>query len=89
VNRWLLLKDVILTGTGVLIVLSQTLEAALGQSPSALIIGAGLALTVPSIADHVKALLPGDTGSTTSSSSRPSGSSQSHSGPPTEEASSK
>jgi hypothetical protein len=73
VSRWPLVKDVLLTGTGVVIVLSQVAEAYLGQQPNALLIGAGLALTVPSIADHVKGLLPGSTDGPSSSQSESSG----------------
>ena len=54
-NRWLILKDIALTGLGMLAIYSQIRSA----HPNGMIIGAGLALTVPTIAQHVRALLPG------------------------------
>ena len=59
-NRWLLLKDILLTGTGVGVIFSQVLSL----HPDGLLLGTGLALTVPTIADHVKALLPSSGGGT-------------------------
>jgi hypothetical protein len=55
VNQWRLIKDVLLTGLGMFAIYSQLFR----QHPDGLILGAGLALTVPSIASHVRALLPG------------------------------
>jgi hypothetical protein len=55
VNLWRLLKDIVLTGLGVAAILSQIFSL----HPSGLVLGTGLALTVPSVASHVKALLPG------------------------------
>lgn len=52
---WLLAKDVLLTGTGLSVIVSQVFSL----HPSGLLLGSGLALTVPTIAEHVKALLPG------------------------------
>ena len=57
-NRWQILKDVLLTGTGLGLMWSQVFSA----HPSGLLLGTGLALTVPSVADHVRALLPGSGG---------------------------
>ena len=51
-------KDVILTGSGVAIIW----VAALSPHPNGLALGTGLALTVPSVADHVRALLPSSSG---------------------------
>lgn len=51
---WLLLKDILLTGTGIAVIGSQIVS----QHPNGLLLGTGLALTVPTIADHVRALLP-------------------------------
>jgi hypothetical protein len=68
VNRWLLLKDVSLTGTGLFVILSQIFSL----HPNGLLLGTGLALTVPTIAEHVKALLPSGGGESSSSTdSRP------------------
>jgi len=66
VNLWKLLKDIVLTGLGVAAILSQTFSL----HPSGLVLGTGLALTVPSVASHVRALLPGpgDGGSSESAS---------------------
>jgi hypothetical protein len=55
VNLWKLLKDIVLTGLGVAAILSQILSL----RPNGLVLGTGLALTVPSVASHVRALLPG------------------------------
>jgi hypothetical protein len=68
-SRWFLLKDVLLTGTGVAVILSQVLSL----HPDGLLLGTGLALTVPTIADHVKALLPSSGGGASSPSSDPHG----------------
>ena len=65
-NRWLQLrdgwrelgKDLVLTGTGVAVILVQ----AFSSRPNGLLLGAGLALTVPSTWDHIKALLPSSGG---------------------------
>ena len=54
-NLWKLLKDIVLTGLGVAAILSQIFSL----HPSGLVLGTGLALTVPSVASHVRALLPG------------------------------
>lgn len=67
---WVLLKDVLLTGTGVVIIYLQ----AFSLHPDGLVLGTGLALTVPSIAEHVKALLPSSGGGPSSPSSPPPGS---------------
>lgn len=70
--RWLAIgKDVCLTGVGVFVILLQ----ALSTHPSGLLLGTGLALTVPSVAEHVKALLPSSGGGSSSESSPPPGSS--------------
>lgn len=54
-NLWPLFKDIALTGLGMLAIYSQIRSV----HPNGLILGAGLALTVPTIAQHVRALLPG------------------------------
>jgi hypothetical protein len=66
-----LLRDVVLTGVGVFLILRQGLSA----HPSGLTLGAGLALTVPSVAAHLKALLPEYGEGSSSESSPPPGSS--------------
>ena len=66
---WLVIKDVLLTGLGVVTIWSQIRSA----HPDGLLIGAGLALTVPSVAEHVRALLPGPGASPTLPSSPSSG----------------
>jgi hypothetical protein len=68
-NRWLLLKDILLTGTGMTLVLSQVFSA----SPSDTLLVTGLALTVPSVAAHAKNLLGAGTGGSSSRSPSPSG----------------
>lgn len=66
---WPLIKDVIFTGTGVFAITWEVLSA----HPSGLVLGTGLALTVPSVAEHVKALLPSSGGGGSSPSSPPPG----------------
>jgi hypothetical protein len=68
-NRWLLLKDVLLTGTGMVLVLSQVFS----PSPSDVLLVTGLALTVPSVAAHAGSLLSGHTGGSSSPPPSPSG----------------
>jgi hypothetical protein len=53
VNRWQLLKDILLTGTGIAVILSQVLS----PRPSDVLLATGLALTVPSVAGHATALI--------------------------------
>jgi hypothetical protein len=52
---WAAAKDVLLTGTGVILIISQVLAS----SPSDILLATGLALTVPSVASHAKVLLSG------------------------------
>lgn len=61
---WVLIKDVALTGTGMVLILSQVFS----KMPSDILLVTGLALTVPSVAGHASALLSGRTGSVSSSS---------------------
>lgn len=68
-NRWLLLKDILLTGTGMALILSQIFS----RSPADVLLVTGLALTVPSVAAHAGALLGGHTGGHSSPSPPPSG----------------
>lgn len=57
-NRWYLLRDILLTGTGMAVILSQVFSA----RPSDVLLVTGLALTVPSVAGHATALMSGRTG---------------------------
>ena len=57
---WAAAKDVLLTGTGMALILSQVFS----RAPSDILLATGLALTVPSVAGHTRALL--------ATSSRPS-----------------
>ena len=75
-NRWLsraweLARDIAITGTGLVIIWRQVLYSA--PHPSGLLLGTGLALTVPSVAAHVRALLPGGGEPESSRSSPPDG----------------
>ena len=58
-----------ITGTGLVIIWRQVLYASL--HPSGLLLGTGLALTVPSVAAHVRALLPASGGESESSPPSP------------------
>lgn len=73
---WFLLRDVLVTGTGLGVIISQVFS----QHPSGVLLGTGLALTVPSVAAHLKALLPSGGEGSPSPLSLPGGSSAS--GPP-------
>lgn len=53
-SAWLVTKDVGLTGTGIFVIVAQVFSA----RPNGLLLGTGLALTVPSTWEHIKALLP-------------------------------
>lgn len=55
---WQAIRDVVLTCTGIFCIISQILA----RDPSGLLLGTGLALTVPSVAEHIKALLPSPAG---------------------------
>ena len=66
---WSTVKDVLLTGTGMVLILSQVFSA----SPSDILLVTGLALTVPSVAAHAGALLGGHTGGSSSPPSPPPG----------------
>ncbi len=72
---WAAAKDLALTGTGVVLILSQVFAS----SPSDILLATGLALTVPSVASHARVLLSGSSGQGSRSSppSPPSGSSPS------------
>lgn len=52
---WLLLRDIILTGTGVAVIMFQVFS----PHPSDTLLVVGLALTVPSVAGHAAVLLSG------------------------------
>jgi hypothetical protein len=72
---WPLVKDVGLTGTGIAVILLQAFSA----KPDGLLLGTGLALTVPSTWDHIRALLPSSGGPSSSEPSPGPGSSPSSS----------
>ena len=54
-TAWQLIKDVLLTGTGLVLIILQVLA----RQPSDILLVTGLALTVPSAASHAGALLSG------------------------------
>lgn len=71
-NRWRQLwKDVLLTGAGVVVILLQA--TVYEAHPQPYIVLAGLALTVPSAAEHIRALLAPSGDSSSSESSRSAG----------------
>lgn len=55
---WALVKDILLTGTGMALILSQVFSG----HPSDILLVTGLALTVPSVAGHAGTLLGAHTG---------------------------
>ena len=69
-TSWLLIKDILLTGTGLAVIYDQLFSS---RPPDGLLLGTGLALTVPSIAEHVKALLPSSGAGSSSPPSRSAG----------------
>ena len=73
-----IIKDVLLTGTGMVLILSQVWA----HTPSDVLLVAGLALTAPSVAAHARTLLAAPGGGSSSPPSPPSGSSPSGSSPP-------
>jgi hypothetical protein len=64
---WTAAKDVLLTGTGLVLILSQVFS----HTPSDILLVTGLALTVPSVAGHATALMSGHTGGESSPPSPP------------------
>ena len=54
-TAWLLLKDIALTGTGLVIIILQIFA----RQPSDVLLVVGLALTVPSAATHAASILSG------------------------------
>jgi hypothetical protein len=70
---WPLIKDVGLTGTGIFVIVLEAFSA----HPSGLLLGTGLALTVPSTWDHIRALMPSSGGGSSSEPSQVPGSSPS------------
>lgn len=71
-SRWFrlrdFLKDVVLTGLGVVVVWHELFSA----HPNGFLIGVGVALTTPRTWEHLRALLPGgDDGPSSPSSSSP------------------
>ena len=75
---WTGTKDVLLTGTGMVLILSQVFSA----TPSDVLLVTGLALTAPSVAAHARALLAPPHGGSSSPPSPPSGPSPSGLLPP-------
>ena len=57
-SLWQIIKDVLLTGTGLALIWGQVFS----PHPSDLLLVTGLALTVPSVAGHAKDLLSGSGG---------------------------
>jgi hypothetical protein len=77
---WEVVRDVLVTGTGLVIIWRQVLYASL--HPSGILLGTGLALTVPSVAAHLRALLPAAGGESESSPPSPPASAPRSSSPP-------
>lgn len=70
-TAWTAIKDILLTGTGMVLILSQVFS----RTPSDVLLVAGLALTAPSVAAHARVLLGAPPGGSSSPPSPPSGSS--------------
>ena len=68
-TAWQLIKDVLLTGTGLVIIVLQIWS----PKPSDVLLVAGLALTVPSAASHATSILGGHGAPPSSGSSQPPG----------------
>ena len=56
-TAWLLLKDILATGTGLALIITQVFA----RTPSDVLLVAGLALTTPSLASHTVKLLSAPT----------------------------
>ena len=69
-TAWLLIRDVLVTGTGLGLIISQVFA----KSPSDVLLVAAIALTTPTLASHATTLLGGQSPSQSSSSSSPRGS---------------
>ena len=70
-TAWQLIKDIALTGTGLVIIILQIFA----RTPSDVLLVVGLALTVPSAATHAASILSGP-GVPPSSESSPAGGEQ-------------
>ena len=68
-TAWQLAKDVLLTGTGLVIIILQIGS----KTPSDVLLVVGLALTVPSAASHATSILNGPIAPHSSESSPPAG----------------
>lgn len=82
-DRWTLVKDILLTLTGVLLIVSQVRS----KTPDTAMLVTGLALTIPSIADHAKSILGGPAGSRSATGPPSLPSSQERGGRPSEHSS--
>jgi hypothetical protein len=71
-TAWQLAKDVLLTGTGLVIIILQIFA----RQPSDVLLVVGLALTVPSAASHAASILSGPGVPPSSESSPPPGEQQ-------------
>jgi len=69
-TAWQLIRDVLVTGTGLVIILLQVFA----KQPSDVLLVAAIALTTPTLASHATALLSGQPPSESSSSSSQPGS---------------
>ena len=68
-TAWQLAKDVLLTGTGLVVIVLQIFA----KQPSDVLLVVGLALTVPSAASHAASILSGPGVPPSSGSSEPPG----------------
>jgi hypothetical protein len=68
-TAWQLAKDILLTGTGLVIIILQIFA----RTPSDVLLVVGLALTVPSAASHAASILSGPGVPPSSGSSEPPG----------------
>ena len=66
-TAWAVIRDILLTGTGIFLVLKQ----AYSPHPDDAILAVAMGLTAPSAAGHVKALLSGPAGGRSSPPSPP------------------
>lgn len=77
-TAWQLIKDILLTGTGLVIIILQIFA----RQPSDVLLVVGLALTVPSAASHAASILSGPGVSGEHGAPPSSQSSQPHGEPP-------
>ena len=61
-RTWVLIRDVVFAGFGIWLIYRETVHPAKSAEETIALLGIALALTVPSAAEHIKAILPSSSG---------------------------